>query len=245
MSDLIIANQADGVLTLTLNRASKKNAFTRDMYSTMADHIKAAADNPEVTVILINSQGDFSAGNDLVDFLENPPSEMNSPVFRFMKELYNCPLPVVAAVDGVAVGIGTTMLPHCDFVYATDRAVFMLPFINLNLLPEYGSTQLLPQMAGHAKAAELLMLGEKFDAQVAMEIKLINSVCCADELQQTAQNTARKLASKNRDVLIATKALLRRDAEPMLNRIEVEAEAFMKVLHTPEAQAAFNAILKR
>lgn len=245
MSDEIVISQQNAILTLHLNRASKKNAVTRAMYTAMADALHAASSDESVKVVVIKGGRDFSAGNDLVDFLEEPPQNNDAPVFQFMMALYECALPVVAAVDGFAVGIGSTLLPHCDFIYATDRSVFMMPFINLNLRPEFGSTQLLPQLAGYPMAAEMLLLGDKFDAATALQARLITAVVSPEELDARADETAAKLAGKLRPALVETKALLRRTPEPMAERIKVEGAAFMATLSTDETKAAFNKILGR
>lgn len=245
MTDDIAISQQGATLTIALNRASKKNAVTRAMYTKMADALRAAAGDESLKVVVIKGGRDFSAGNDLVDFLEEPPTDLNAPVFKFMMALVECPLPLIASVDGFAVGIGTTLLPHCDFVYATDRSLFMMPFINLNLRPEFGSTQLLPQLAGNPMAAEMLLLGDKFDAATALQARLINAVVAPDQLDAKVAEVADKLAGKLRPALIETKALLRRPIEPMEARIKAEGAAFMATLSSDETRAAFNKILGR
>ncbi len=245
MTDDIAISQQGAILTIALNRASKKNAVTRAMYTKMGDALRAAASDESLKVVVIKGGRDFSAGNDLVDFLEEPPTDLDAPVFKFMMALLECPLPLVAAVDGFAVGIGTTLLPHCDFIYATDRSLFMMPFINLNLRPEFGSTQLLPQLAGNPMAAEMLLLGDKFDAATALQARLINAVVTPDELDAKVNEVAEKLAGKLRPALIETKALLRRPIEPIEARIKVEGAAFMATLSSDETRAAFNKVLGR
>lgn len=245
MSNLINAENTNGVLTITINRADKKNAFTEAMYADLATLFSDAASDQSLHVVILTGGRDFSAGNDLVDFLNAPPQETDAAVFRFMRALAECPIPVIAAVDGFAVGIGTTLLPHCDFVYCTDRSLFMLPFINLAVRPEFGSSQIFPLLAGHARAAEIIMLGEKFDAQTAKEIGLVNAVLSPEELQPKALEVANKLVKKDRASLLETKALLRRDIEPMAARIAQEAELFRASLNQPQAKAAFAALLKK
>lgn len=245
MSNDIAISQEGAILTIKLNRQSKKNAVTRAMYSAMTEALRAAASDESLKVVVLKGDRDFSSGNDLVDFLEVPPSDHDAPVFQFMMALSECPLPVVVGVDGFAVGIGSTLLPHCDFIYATDRALFMMPFINLNLRPEFGSTQLLPQLAGYPMAAEMLLLGEKFDADTALQARLITAIVEADALDAKVDEIANKLAGKLRPALVETKALLRRPIEAMEARIKVEGAAFMATLSTPETKAAFNKILGR
>ncbi|TFH69097.1 enoyl-CoA hydratase [Gammaproteobacteria bacterium LSUCC0057] len=245
MSTDIAISRESAILTIKLDRQSKKNAVTRAMYSAMATALREAASDDSTKVVVFKGDRDFSSGNDLVDFLEVPPSDHDAPVFQFMMALSECPLPVVAAVDGFAVGIGSTLLPHCDFIYASDRAQFMMPFINLNLRPEFGSTQLLPQLAGYPMAAEMLLLGEKFDAATALQARLITAIVAPEELDAKVAEVAHKLAGKLRPALIETKQLLRRQAEPMAERIKVEGAAFMATLSTDETKAAFNKILHR
>ena len=235
----------DKILNIGLERNHKKNALTEKMYLELANLITKASENNDINVILISGGDDFTAGNDLNDFIKNPPSGKNSPVFQFMSALTNCPLPVVAAVEGVAVGIGTTMLLHCDIVYASRNSVFMMPFINLGLVPEFGSSQLLQKRTGYLKAAEMLMLGEKFNAETALEYRLINQICDGEELLKVAQNSAKKLAMKPRDSLIMTKSLMRREFEPVKDRIEFEAQHFMDFLKKESTKEIINKINKK
>jgi enoyl-CoA hydratase/carnithine racemase len=241
MADLIETSEKDGILTIRMNRPDKKNALTVDMYDEMAKAIKNAGKNPDVRVIMITGSADsFCAGNDLQDFLSNPPKGQNSPVMKFLKEISSAKLPIVAAVNGTAVGVGVTMLLHCDFVYVSKDATLSMPFVNLGLVPEAGASLLLPRIAGHAKAAEMLMLGEPFTPKTALEIGLANAICEADEVEKTALKTAKKLAAKPRDALLHTKALLRRDFESVAARIEAEAEVFKECLESDDAKEAFK-----
>jgi len=236
----------DGVLTVTMNRAEKKNALTAEMYACMAEALSDADDNPKVRVILITGAGgSFTAGNDLGDFLKTPPVEHSAPVYRFITMLPRLLKPMVAAVEGVAVGIGTTMLLHCDLAYAAHGTRFMLPFINLGLVPEAGSSLLLPRMVGHQRAAELLMLGETFGAERARELGIINAVCEPAHLMDTAREAAAKLAAKPSRALLATKALLKRGDERVATRIAVEANEFRERLVSREAKDTISAFLKR
>jgi enoyl-CoA hydratase/carnithine racemase len=243
MSELIKLSSENGILSISLNRLDKKNALTAAMYSELAKIFKQHVS--DVNAVILTGGTDFTAGNDLADFLENPPANSDAPVYEFMRALSNCPVPVIAAVDGVAVGIGTTLLLHCDFVYATANSMFMMPFINLAVVPEFASSLLLPMRTGYLKAAEMLLLGEKFDAATALQYGIINQICEAENLHSTATATAEKLVSKPRSALIQSKALMRRDPEPLAQRIEIESELFSKMVAAPEAQEAINKILKR
>ena len=246
MSELIKLNRENGILSISLNRLDKKNALTAAMYSELAEIFsQQVTDASDINAVIITGGTDFTAGNDLADFLDNPPTASNAPVYEFMRALSNCPVPVIAAVNGVAVGIGTTLLLHCDFVYATANSMFMMPFINLAVVPEFASSLLLPMRTGYLKAAEMLLLGEKFDAATALQYGIINQICEAENLHATATATAEKLVSKPRLALIQSKALMRRDPEPLAQRIEIESELFSKMVAAPEAQAAINKILKR
>ena len=243
MSQLIDVNSENAVLTISLNRPDKKNALTGAMYTELAEILESRVD--DVSAVILTGGSDFTAGNDLADFLQNPPAEGNAPVYRFMHALTGCPVPVIAAVDGVAVGIGTTLLLHCDFVYATANTLFVMPFIDLSVVPEFASSLLLPQRVGYVKAAEMLLLGERFDAETALQCGLINQVCDSDSLMATANATAERLAAKPRSALIQSKALMRREAEPLMQRIDVENESFGKMIASAEARAAISKVLAR
>lgn len=245
MKDLISTSARDGILTIRMNRPEKKNALTVDMYAEMAKALEAADKDPAVRVVMIIGTGDsFCAGNDLSDFLANPPGE-DSPVLRFLKAISELKLPVVAAVNGTAVGIGVTMLLHCDFVYAADTARFSLPFVDLGLVPEAGASLLLPRLAGHQRAAELLMLGEPFTPDLAAGIGLVNAVCTPETLEDAALATAKKLAAKPRQALLETKKLLRRDFESVAQRIDEEAKVFKQCLASPDAKEALLAFKEK
>ncbi len=234
MKDYISSSIKHKILDIRLERQHKKNALTEKMYMELNRLISDASDNTEINVILISGGQDFTAGNDLEDFIKNPPKDKNSPVFKFMMTLTKCPLPVISAVNGFAVGIGTTMLLHCDLVYASKNSLFIMPFINLGLVPEFASSQLLQKRTGYLKAIEMLMLGEKFNAEVALEYRLINQICDESELINVAFNSAKKLSAKPRESLIVTKALIRKESETIKNRIEVEADHFIENLRKPE-----------
>ena len=246
-SALIQSNYADGILSIVINRPDKKNAITPGMYAQLADLFDHRATQKDIHVVVLSGGKDFSAGNDLDDFLAQPPStdsDEKAPVWEFMRALSTCPVPVIAAVDGFAVGIGTTLLLHCEFVYSTPNTVFMMPFINLAAVPEFGSSLLLPMRCGYVKAAEMLLLGDRFDSATALQYNLINQICSSDNLLPCAMATAAKLAGKSRDALVQSKALMRRDMEPLAERISLESEEFAKRIASPEAKGAISAILK-
>ena len=246
MGENITQNIDGGILTLTIARPEKKNALTVAMYAALADAITAANNDKAVRVILITgSEDSFTAGNDLSDFLENPPVDASSPVFRFMHAIAGAQKPVVAAVNGLAIGIGTTMLLHCDFVYAVEDARFQLPFVNLGLVPELASSLILPALAGRAKAAELLMLGNPFDTATALDIGLVNKSCAPGELLSTATATAQTLAAKPPAALRKTKALLNADLDAVTARINSEAKLFGEQLTSAEVKEAIAAFFEK
>jgi enoyl-CoA hydratase/carnithine racemase len=238
-------------MTLTFNRLARKNSITSAMYGTLADALAQAAEDPAVRCVLL--QGDatiFSAGNDIGDFQNAPPRDakhaQDSPVYRFLRGIAGFPKPIVAAVCGPAVGIGTTMLLHCDLVYAGDNAAFSVPFVNLGLCPEAGSSLLLPQMFGYHRAAEALLLGEPFMAEAALEVGLVNRVVPPTEANAIAQAQARKLAAKPLSALIETKRLLKKaNAAAVLERIGEEGQSFGRMLHEPAAREAFAAFMEK
>ena len=245
MINYVSSNIEKKILKIRLERGHKKNALTEKMYLELGNLIDNSSKDPDVNVILIFGGEDFTAGNDLNDFIQNPPVDANSPVFQFMLALTNCPLPVVAAVDGFAVGIGTTMLLHCDLVYASKSSIFMLPFINLGLVPEFASSQLLEKRTGYLKAAEMLMLGNKFDVKTALEYRLINQICEREELLSLAVDSAEKLAAKPRESLIITKSLMRRETESITDRIEFEAQYFIEFLNKSSTKEIINKLGKK
>ncbi len=246
MTEHVVTEIADGVATVRFNRPDKKNAIHSGMYAEAASAIAAAADDTNVRVLVLTGTGDaFTAGNDLKDFLENPPKEHDAPVFRFMHALANFPKPVIAGVNGVAVGIGTTVLLHCDFVYAVPAAKFQLPFVNLALVPEFASSLLLARFLGPRRAAELLMLGEAFDAKAAEGFGLVNAVVPADQLDATVQAKAKALAAKPPAALRATKALLNADHAEVAARIALEAKEFGARLKSDELKEAIAAFFEK
>ena len=236
-----------GIATIAFARPDKKNAITADMYARMADGLEAAAADAAVRVVLIAGSAEcFTAGNDLQDFLANPPSGDASPVFRFLRALAACPKPVVAAPCGPVVGVGTTMLLHCDLIYAGDNARFSVPFAQLGLCPEAASSLLLPAIAGWQRAAEKLLLGEPFGAEEAREMGLVNRVLPAAEATAFAHAQAVKLAQLPPSSLRATKRLMKSAMGGALaSQMAAEGEAFRSLLRAPEAREAFTAFFEK
>lgn len=243
----ILTRKEDGVCTIEFNRPEKKNAITASMYQALADALQAAQQDESVGAILITgSNAAFAAGNDLQDFIDHPPVYPHSPVFHFMHGLSHASKPVVAAVCGHAVGIGTTMLLHCDLVYAADNARFGMPFTHLGLCPEFASTLLFPQLAGYQRAAEKLLLGESFDAHEAHEMGLVSGVLPLEQVMRHAHAQASKLAALPASSVRLTKRLMKSsDAEAIASRIAEESMHFSEMLKAPAAQAAFARFLEK
>ena len=240
--------KAGGILALEFNRPERKNAITTAMYQSLADAINAAESDAEVRAILISGKPEiFTAGNDLDDFLKTSPDTPISErsVFRFMQALSSSTKPVVAAVSGAAIGIGTTLLMHCDLVYAGDNAKFSVPFAQLGLCPEFGSSMLLPRNAGHARAAEKLMLGEPWGAQEAYDMGLVSKVLPAGEVLAYAQAQAAKLVALPATSIRATKRLMKSGREALQAHIDVESKLFGEMLQAPEAKEAFTAFFEK
>jgi len=246
MSD-ILTERAGSILRVTLNRPAKKNAMTSSMYVTFAEILNDAAKNEEIRVVLWNGAGDsFSAGNDLQDFLKNPPGPGESPQARLASALLNFDKPLIAAVQGVAIGGGTTLLTHCDFVYAGANTKFQLPFVNLGLVPEFGSSWSLPARSGYLRAAELIMLGQPFGATLAAEIGLVTEVVPDARVLDTAIETAEKLAAKPPAALQACKRLMKHSQrEQIAQAIKVENEEFASRVRSAEAKEAFTAFFEK
>lgn len=242
----ILTAKADGVFSIELSRREKKNAITSAMYRGMSDALDEAARDPEVRAVLLRGQEDlFTAGNDVGDFLHGASrAEREGP--RFLYTISQFPKPIVAAVGGLAIGIGTTMLMHCDLVIAAEDARFQLPFVPLGLCPEAGSSLLLPQMAGHRLAAELLLLGDYFDAPTAQRAGIVNRVVPADSVLSLAIATAERLAKQPHDALMTTKALLKRpQGRTVREAIDEELPHFDRLLQGEEARAIFRAFLEK
>ena len=247
MSEAVRSEMIDGVFHLEMARPEKKNALTAAMYQTMADALATADADPAVRVILISGAGgNFTAGNDLADFLETPPLEETAPVFRFINGFANLQKPFVAAVEGVAIGVGTTLLLHCELVYAGSAARFALPFANLGLTPEAASSLLLPLRAGHARAAEMLMLGEVFSSQTALDVGIVNAVLPDGQVLDHALERCRKLTAQPAASLRLTKQLMKRAQQALIaETMRVEAEVFKQRLLSPDAKEAFAAFFEK
>jgi enoyl-CoA hydratase/carnithine racemase len=245
-SDLLL-DTAGGVTTLTIHRVAKKNSFTTAMYAAMADVLDQAQADPAVRVLVIQGHETiFSAGNDIADFLQTPPTTLEAPVFRFMRAISSFSKPIVASVCGPAVGIGTTMLFHCDLVYAGDNAAFSMPFVNLGVCPEAASSLLAPQRMGYGRAAEALLLGEPFMAETALEMGLISRIVPPAEVNALAQRQAQKLAAKPLSSVLASKRLMKQgQADLVAQRMAEEGTLFGQMLAQPAAQEAFAAFMEK
>jgi enoyl-CoA hydratase/carnithine racemase len=237
----------NGVCTIEIARPEKKNALTMAMYEAMAEAINAAQLDPKVRALLITGQpGIFTSGNDLEDFMQRPPQGADSPVFRFMQALLAFEKPVVAAVTGAAVGIGTTLLLHCDFVYVSDEARLAMPFASLGLVPEYASSLILPQLMGHVRAAEKLMLGEPFTGAMAVECGIANAVLPATEVVNHARRIAERFNGLPPGAVRDTKRLMRAASKTAISQtIASEGEIFSARLRSPEAMEAFQAFFQK
>ncbi|OIN91263.1 MAG: enoyl-CoA hydratase [Comamonadaceae bacterium CG1_02_60_18] len=246
MQDLLI-DTSDRVLTLTFNRVDKKNSITTAMYAALAEALVSAQSDDGVRAIVIQGHETvFSSGNDISDFLTRPATSPDMPVFRFLKAISTCAKPIVAAVCGPAVGIGTTMLLHCDLVYAGDNAAFSMPFVNLGVCPEAGSSLLAPQRMGYGRAAEALLLGEPFTAEAALEMGLVARIVPPSEANALAQRQARKLAAKPTQALMAAKRLMKQgQADLLQQRIAEEGVLFGELVRQPAAREAFGAFLEK
>lgn len=248
MSKDIEISVADGVQTIRFTRPEKRNALLSGMYAAMNEALALGDARDDVVAnIFIGSGGMFSAGNDIGDFLERAKggTALGGPVLQFIRTLPLVNKPMIAAVDGLAVGVGTTLLFHCDLVYATPEARFLTPFLDLGLVPEAGSSLLAPLRMGHARAFELLVLGETFSAERAREAGFVNRIVPAAELESTARDAARRLAAKPPEALAASRKLLRGDAAAIVARVDEEARIFGQRLATPEAKEAFSAFFEK
>ena len=244
----ILTSKANGILTIEFNRPDKKNAITAAMYQMMADAIRNAEGAAAVRAILITGKPEvFTAGNDLDDFLKNESSEVGDrPVAQFMRALSSASKPVVAAVAGNAVGIGTTLLMHCDLVYAAENAKFAMPFTQLGLCPEFASSMLFPQMVGYQRAAEKLMLGEAFSAAEAYEMGLVSRVVPVDDLVPFAHGQAAKLVALPASSLRVTKRLMKGAKAAVVDtRMLEENKHFGEMLVAKEAKEAFTAFFEK
>jgi enoyl-CoA hydratase/carnithine racemase len=237
----------NGVATIEIARPEKKNALTAAMYQSMADALRAAADDNAVRAVLITGQpGVFTSGNDLEDFMQRPPQGADSPVLQFMRALIALDKPVVAAVTGAAIGIGTTMLLHCDFVYVSDEARLATPFASLGLVPEFASSLWFPAVMGQRRAAEKLLLGDPFTAETAVDCGLANAVLPAGEVVNHARRVAERFNALPPGAVQQTKQLMRRATrEATLQAMDAESEIFGKRLRSPEAAEAFQAFFQK
>lgn len=241
----------NGVCTIEIARPEKKNALTVAMYQAMSDALHAAKADKAVRAVLITGQpGVFTSGNDIEDFMTRAPGQgseaMNSPVFLFMRALMECDKPVVAAVTGAAIGIGTTMLLHCDFVYVSDEARLAMPFVALGLVPEFGSSLLVPQLMGHRRAAEKLLMGDPFTPEQAVECGIANAVLPAGEVVNHARRMAERFNALPPGAVREAKQLMRGpQQEELLKTIATEGALFAKRLKSPEAMEAFQAFFQK
>jgi enoyl-CoA hydratase/carnithine racemase len=237
----------NGVATIEIARPEKKNAITVAMYAAMAEAITAAHADASVRAVLITGQpGIFTSGNDLDDFMQRPRQGMDSPVFLFMKALLGCDKPVVAAVTGAAIGIGTTMLLHCDFVYVSDESRLAMPFVSLGLVPEFASSLIVPRLLGHAKASEKLLLGEPFTPEQAVEYGIANAVLPPAEVVAHARRMAERFNTLPPGAVRDAKRLMRRETrDAVLQTIAAEGEIFGQRLTSPEAKEAFSAFFQK
>ena len=238
---------ADGVTTIEIARPQKKNALTIAMYDAMTDAIAAAmTDDAARALLIVGQPGIFTSGNDLEDFMQRPPTGEDSPVLRFMHALVACAKPVVAAVTGAAVGIGTTMLLHCDLVYVSADARLSMPFVSLGLVPEFASSLILPRLMGHAKAAEKLLLGEALTASEAADFGIASAVLPADAVLAHARRMAERFNSLPPGAVRETKRLMRSSSKDgILHAMRAEAAVFAERLRSPEAKEAFEAFFAR
>ena len=246
MEDIVTA-QSGSILCVQLNRPTKRNAMTSAMYAALADILNKAAKDGNTRVVLWHGAGDsFCAGNDIDDFLKNPPGPGESPQARLMEALVNFDKPLVAAVQGAAIGGGTTMLLHCDFIYAGESTKFQMPFITRAVVPEFGSSHIVPARIGHVHAAELILLGAPFDARRAAELGLVNQVVSDNDVMARARETAEKLAAKPAAALQASKRLLKQSfREQIKAAMKAENEAFSVQVRSGDAKEAFNAFLEK
>ena len=246
MSD-IVTERAGSILRIQLNRPGKKNAMLASMYATVAELLERVVKDDQIRVVLLHGAGDsFSAGNDLADFVKNPPGSGDSPQTRLIAALIDFDKPIVAAVHGAAVGFGTTVLPHCDIVYAGESAKFQMPFVSLGVVPEFCSTYTLPALIGRLRAAELMLLGQHFDAQRACELGLVNHIVPDAELLPKARETAAMLAEKPSGALRATKRLMKQSGRAQLEQSsKAEVEEFAARIVGPDFKEAMTAFFEK
>lgn len=247
MSEHIEVSHSERIQLLRINRPEKKNALTIDMYASLAKHLREADQNDELLVTVLTGSADsYCSGNDIQDFLQNPIKDESNPVVEFVRTIIRAEKPVLAAVNGIAVGVGATMLLHCDLVYMAEAASLQFPFVNIGLCPEAGSSAVLSEVLGHQKASELLLLGGRVEAQAALQMGLVNAVFSAGELEQQVMSVARKIVLQPPNAIRITKKLIK---AAMLDRITAatarENEYFMPMLKGAEAREAFSAFMEK
>ena len=239
---------ADGILKIVLNRPEKKNALTNAMYRELTQILSEGDQNPQVKVMLISGAGNaFSAGNDIADFMQSPITHEDAPPINLLKVLAGLTKPLIAAVDGVAVGIGATLLFHCDLVYAQKDARFIFPFVSLGLVPEGAVSLLLPRLVGHQRASEILLFGEPISADDAKQIGFVNKVITEPSAMPYAEQRAKKLTALSSGSVTRTKSLLKgNDLKiAVLNQIDIEGKLFIDRLHGPAAKEALTSFLEK
>lgn len=243
----IVSRCENGIFEIEIDRPSKKNALTEAMYLELTKALIAAENDSSVKVILLYGQPFcFTAGNDLKDFLENPPLGRDATVFKMLRQFAHLTKPLILAVNGAAIGIGTTICFHADLVYCGESTKFQLPFVRLGLVPEFASSLLLPKLAGHAKAFEYMVLGEAFNAETALNIGMINGIYKDETYLTAAKQKAVELAALPSAAVIESKRLLKKPIlDSILKAIDDEADVFAKLLVSPEAKAKFDAFLKK
>ena len=243
---MIKIKQENNIVQAIIHRPDKKNALTSEMYASLAKSINDANESSASKVIILSGHIDFfTAGNDLADFMSNPNMDESTPVYHFLNALIACELPIIAAVEGFAVGVGTTMLLHCDQVFAGRNAKFSMPFINLGLVPEACASLLLPRQVGYQQAANWLMTGDTFCAIEAANAGLVGQIVDDGNALSEATLFAQKLAQKPRSALIATKRLLKRPEEPLHDRLHAELKLFIEGLNGPAAKEAMTAFMEK
>lgn len=244
MSDILVTGH-NAIVHIKINRPTKKNSLTREMYEQMAVAIEGATDS-DAKVILIEGEGDcFTAGNNIADFANPDEAEHINETAHFMNALMKCELPVVTKIRGLAVGIGTTMLLHCDFVYCDETAKFIMPFIDLGLVPEYASSYILPRIAGHRKASEWLMLGKPFNGEEARQFGIVTELFAADQLDSMVDRVIEALCKKPKVALRNTKMLMKSDANSVESHMNEELDFFIDAMRSEPAQEAFSAFLNK
>lgn len=247
----VLTGTHNGVLRIVFNRPDKKNALTVEMYEAINEAFDLAAGDPAIKALLFAGEGgSFTAGNDLQDFLAHPPRSEEAPVFQFIRNCAHCPKPMIAAVQGYAVGVGTTMLLHCDLVYAADDAKFSLPFVNLGLCPEAASSLLLPHIAGYQRAAEKLLLGDPFGAEEAERMGFVNKILPPDQVMDYASRQAERIAALPAPAIRAAKMLMKGgkkagEQKAVFERMQEEAALFMEMLTAPPAREAMAAFMEK